>query len=142
MVSIIDPLGTPTPVYNRSGVTVVTVAAGPPVDPSVGNSTDAPEIPHLSGHTIAIVTTNPGHLVDNRTQQPILLPSNAEVGDVVEVYQDGGPDGRFSLALYAPVGSSLGPGFSVNNGTSAFNITVTNIICRKVNATTWRLIIG
>ncbi len=133
MVTVIDPLGTPTPVYNRAGVTIITMSAGTAADPCI--SEGAPEIPHPTGHTIALVGTDTAH-----TQQPIVLPSDAEIGDVVEVYHQPAVAG---LALFPPVGSSFGPSFPVNNGTgSGMYLDVNNVICRKVDGVTWRLIRG
>lgn len=74
MTTVVDPLGTPAPVYNRSGVTLVTVA---------GNGTtygSATAIPHESGHTIALLTTTD-------TDYAFKLPAVADIGDRVEVFR-------------------------------------------------------
>ena len=137
MVTIFDPLGTPTPVYNRGGTTLITMAAGPSVDPAISDG--APEIPCLSEWTVALVTTgHDGYPVPQR----VILPSEADIGSVIEVYLvttvSYQPNG---LVLFPPVGTSFGPGYTINTGTTTnIGLTITDgTLFRKVDASTWRI---
>lgn len=78
MVTVTSPSSNPIPIYNRSGITIDTVIWGPQTSPS--------QIVRTSGHTCVVVLKSTG--VDD---QFVKLPSDAEVGDVVEVYCDNAP---------------------------------------------------
>lgn len=115
MTTVVDPGGTPVLVYNRSGTTIVEV---------VGGSTPTP-IPHVSCWTVALVTNTVGN-------DKVELPSNAEIGDVVEVYPiAGGPDGEVAL----PSGDS----FFTYGGSSSLPPEA-GVIFRKVTSTKWAAI--
>ena len=112
MVTVVDPLGTPVPVYNRSGVAIVQVSGGTTMSPGI--------IPQVSGITVAIVTTSPGN-------DKVQLPSGAEIGDVVELVLSGG-SGSDTLA---PAGEDFFPAGSNSIATNAATIM------RKVTSTSW-----
>lgn len=79
MTTVVDPVGTPVPVYTRSGTTVLSIAGS---GTSQGAATS---IPAVSGWTVAVLT---GVSPDRAFK----LPSSPQVGDVVEVHaqdQDG-----------------------------------------------------
>lgn len=131
MTTVIDPVGTPFPVYNRSGTTIVEIAAAG--DGTVGETprAAATPIPALSGVTIALCTvtdTDPGEF-------GVSLPAGAEVGDVVEVYSlNGGMIGF--LQVYCATGDSINTAnavvpHAVTLATGAFRF-------RKVTSTDWR----
>lgn len=114
MTTVVDPTGTPAPVYNKSGTTIVSVEAGhapPPSGPPV------PEpIPHQSERTISVVD------LTNNEENAVELPSGADVGDVVEVYHSG----ETLLQVMAPSGETID--------------TTSGALFRKTDATTWRRI--
>lgn len=74
MVTVVNPGASETTIYNRSGTTIVSVTGG---EAGVGQGTS---IPRQSEVTCALVTFGAGGL------NGVLLPSDAEIGDVVEVY--------------------------------------------------------
>lgn len=82
MVTVVDPAGTPIPVYNRSGVTIVeiTLTGLPTRD----------QIPAASGTTIVLVSPPSPDATG-----AVELPTNADIGDVVEVYRTGGTNQIF-----------------------------------------------
>lgn len=102
MVTVVDPGGTPIPVYNRSGETIVQVSGGSPANPT--------PIPSFSGVTVAVTT-------HSASGDHYRLPSGAEVGDVAEICSADGVNqdvvapagetirGQGSIAL-APMGGS------------------------------------
>lgn len=75
MTTVIDPAGTPAPVFNRSGLAIVDVA------PAFGGASAV--IPGGFGHVIARVapTGSPSAGIAQ-----VDLPASAEIGDVVEVH--------------------------------------------------------
>ena len=118
MTTIIDPVDVPVPVYNRSGVTIVEMQADHHSDNPP--PTSATPIPHVSGHTIAIVTGAFGSF-----QNFVQLPS-AEIGDLVEIYVVG--KNTFIIAS---------PGTTVDGQPT---VSVSRGLYRKVSATSWRTI--
>jgi hypothetical protein len=71
-----DPGGSPAVIYNRSGVTIDTIVGG--VSPA---EADAVPIVRYGAHTVVLVSSPNG-----RSDSPVSLPADAEIGDVVEVY--------------------------------------------------------
>jgi hypothetical protein len=121
-VTVVDPTGSPSPIYNRSGTTVVNMAAGHAT--SGTPQSFATVIPVSSGHTIAIVT------LTNNEQNAVSLPSG-EVGDVVEVYL---ASAVTTLIVVSPSGQSIVPTStpSLSNGA----------IFRKVSSAVWHYVGG
>jgi hypothetical protein len=116
MTTVVDPSGTPQPIFNRSGVTIVDVVAtsGAPAAP----------IPHQSGYTIARLTTS-----GTSPAPEAELPASAEVGDVVEVHYL-----TNALLLIAPPSAESFASFGgltepINGGESA--------TFRKIDPATW-----
>lgn len=112
MTTVVDPLGTPAPTYNRSGITIVAVNGGPTMTPT--------PIPHVSGHTVALVTFSAGN-------DKVELPSSAEIGDFVEVC----PSAALGGDAFLPGGDSF---FNIGGNSSSVNAPV---FFRKVGATLW-----
>lgn len=81
MTTIVDPSGTPVPIYNRSGATIIEITGGP-LSPSFNPT---PIVRH-TGVTIALVAANSTGDFTN-----VILPDDAEIGDLVEVHSIG-PD--------------------------------------------------
>lgn len=120
MMTVIDPSGTPTPVYNRDGVTLLgTITAA-------GNSQGtATSIPHFSCHTVF-------GLASGGAGTGVILPSSADVGDYFDFYSADGVGAQ----IYPPVGGQFIPtsSFAVNDpvGLSQGRI-------RKVSSTLWAI---
>ncbi len=95
MTTIIDPSGTPIPVYNRGGITIVEVTAN---GVTTGSAT---EVPAVSGHTVVLVTTTSSPT----DQSAVRLPSGAEIGDVVELYH---VNNDAHIIVFPPTGERLG----------------------------------
>lgn len=79
MITAIDSSGVATPIYNRSGTTIIELLAGPP-DPYPATWTPV-YIPCHTETTIALVTAS--HVSN---LQYVILPFDAEIGDLVEVH--------------------------------------------------------
>lgn len=121
MTTVIDPAGTPVPVYNRSGTTIVEITA------TAATPTPVYPIAAASGHTVALVDVpNPGGF----GPPDIELPGGADTGDVVEAYVTGA-----SVNFVAASGDTLvaaNPSVDANKGAWF----------RKTSATVWMLIHG
>lgn len=89
MTTIVDPSGTPSVVYNKSGTTVVAVTA------HGTDQTGAASIPRLSGVTVAVLS------IPDDSNYAVKLPGDAEIGDVVEVYASS------NFNVFADVGSTI-----------------------------------
>lgn len=89
MTTISDPLGTPTVVYNRAGTAIVELVF-------VGSSPPPVNIPRVCGHMVAVVVDGWGALI---------LPANAEIGDVVEIHTN-----TNQCTASPPAGETLGVG--------------------------------
>lgn len=117
MTTIVDPSGTPSVIYNRSGTTVVDL---------VGNGSTqggATSIPRSSGVTIALVDATAGNT-------SVVLPDDAQIGDVVEVYSLN--DFNSSAAdVFPPSGERI------NQLAQDLSIGVYGAIFRKLTATRW-----
>lgn len=122
MVTISDPLGTPVPVYNRSGTAIVDVVA---------NGSTYTSIPHVCGVTVAMVSVPGGGngLVE--------LPGSADIGDIVEVYLvvPGTTSADVKAASGDAITGATGPGGTLptpgNNGGIRF---------RKIDTAAWSFI--
>jgi hypothetical protein len=122
MTTVVDPSGTPVPVYNRSGVTIVAITANNAGDPSQDNAT---AIPRHSGLTVALVTC------PDNNNRAVKLPSDAEIGDVVEVYQ-------MSSSYPAVYAESGGATIGILNATDFINVS--GGIFRKVASGRWQAV--
>ena len=119
MTTVVDPAGTPIPIFNRGGVTIVEVAT------AGGSPPTTTPIPAASGHTIAIVDYT--HAGGSRGR--LELPSG-DIGDVVEVFNVG-PD---NVDVVAASGDSLlsGPSVDVPNSQGRQ--------FRKISAAQWAVL--
>lgn len=115
MTTIVDPLGTPSIYYNKSGRTIVRMSA-------TGDSlaTAAP-IPHESGDVVVVVDYSDG------SNYWLVLPTSAEPGDTFAVF---GLSGGIYVAL--PAGETL-----PNSGTEAPVQLSGGRIFYKASATEW-----
>ena len=96
--TVFDPAGSPVITYNRDGVTVQNMVGG-----TADTFAAAVAIVRYSQVTIVVVSS------PNSTEDPsVLLPSNAEIGDVVEVYGDyTTPLGRVQPTTWAQTGDTI-----------------------------------
>lgn len=134
MTTVVDPSGTPAPVYNRSGTTLDDINAAGLV------RTGATAIQAMSAHSVVVARTwvepgggGPGIDIRHRA---IVLPSGADIGDVVEVYpgtRNGFPSTNQPLLVFPPSGDEINE-LGVNNPASVESHTV----IRKVGAAAWR----
>jgi len=127
MTTIVDPLGTPVPVYNRSGVAIVSVSA------TGMSGSDGASIPTVSGHTIVLLSCNIGPISNNIYA---VLPSGTEIGDLLEVYS---VDISQGIPLIVPAsGETINSGhtdqISMNSGRGA--------LFRKTSSTNWQVLWG
>lgn len=88
-----------------------------------GSGGSTTTIARTSGHIIAVVSTTSTDYAAN-------LPSDAVVGDVVEVFFTGGVSGH----IYAPSGESF-----LYNGSTGFDASI-GLTFRKINSSTWTMI--
>lgn len=85
MTTVIDPLGTPSAIYNKSGTTIQEVTA-------VGTTgSGATQLEIVSQTSIYLVATDDG-------ETAIKLPASAEIGDFLEIHL--AVDGHPSVRLY------------------------------------------
>lgn len=92
MTTIVNPSGTPTIVYNRNGTTIATISA------SGTTAASATVISIFSEKTLVLVNTTP-------SDSAVQLPDDAEVGDIVEVLNNGAAAN--SVFVFPPSGQSL-----------------------------------
>lgn len=90
MTTIVDPLGTPVPYYNKSGTAILNMA------PTGTTYSTAAAIPYVCGHQI--ILSSPVY-----PDLSLTLPVSSEVGDVVEVISITNDDTR----VFAGGGDSL-----------------------------------
>lgn len=92
MMTVQNPSGSPTIVYNRDGTTIESVTAAGTTQGG------AAAIPRASGCTVALCTPSVGN-------DSVIMPSGAEIGDVVEVYTT---SNATNLNIWPQSGGSLG----------------------------------
>ena len=120
MTTIVNPAGSPTIIYNLSGITVVSVTA------SGTSQATAAIIPNASGHTIANVT------IPDSSNFCVILPSGSEIGDVVEVYA---PTDTHEINVFPDSGSTI-LGLAMNAGVNPATAGM-GFIFRKIGASSW-----
>lgn len=106
MTTIVNPGGTPSPVYNRSGKTLYTITGGASGgNPPMGNN--GTPITSYSEHTMITFVNDPSN-----TTGPAVFPA---VGDSI-------------LSFPASTGTNQSPGYSVNTllGATFIKVTSTN----------------
>lgn len=134
MVTILDPGGTPTPTYNRAGTTIQTITAGAsPGNSGSGYGNVGTPIVRYSERTVITIPT--AGFSGSTWNENVTLPSDAEIGDVVEVYAQPG-----SIFIFPAIGDSI-RGFPASNGTnSASGLSAFNAILRKTAASNWQAV--
>jgi hypothetical protein len=124
MTTVIDPLGSPTPVFNRSGRAIFSFAASG--DTEMG----APSIPYVSGEMIVTILTTGAIPTPDRA---VKLPSGVDIGDTIELYSDGAAD------LYPASGDSID---GVSSGVSVAISGIKTTLLRKMSSNSWRIILN
>jgi hypothetical protein len=145
MTTIIDPTGTPTIVYNRSGTTIVSLLGGLTPNKTGGFSpigNEGVDIPRLSETTVLLATTNTvfdGPNVSGRNEV-FRLPSGADVGDIVEIYLVSNDSGSGPM-IFPQIGEQILPK-PVSDGTNPAAVSNASSECRfrKISSTTWVVI--
>jgi len=127
MTTTVDPLGTPSVIYNRGGTAIVEVSPSG----SAGTGNAATPIPRVSQLTVALVSTSAGH-------NDVLLPDDAEIGDAVEVYTlwDGS---SVPARVFPNVGEAIG-NLATSVGTNlnaSLGVGSTGMVFRKVSSVLW-----
>lgn len=119
MVTVIDPSGTPVPVYNRGGMTIAEMNAS--------QSSPAPQISAVASHTIVVLTTlsNSVNLVQ--------MPSGCDIGDLVEFYVRDETGAEGAANLYPAAGESI-----LGQSGGGFSTAGDGTVLRKITATQWR----
>lgn len=120
MVTVVDPNGTPSPIYTRSGTTIDTVI---PAGTTQGTATP---IVTVCGRSIIVC---PNYVAENAG---VILPSSVDIGDVVEFYYEGYP-----VKIYPDSGSQInthGSDVPIQPGGNG------NILIRKITSDQWRTI--
>ena len=120
MTTVVDPLGTPTPIYNRSGTTIVAVNA------NGSDGTTATVVPVESGVTLVLCTLSSGN-------SDVMVPPDMEIGTVIEAYNVSDTSSSQSLHFYCASGELI-------NGYLAYKGISGQSGCRftKTDASTWR----
>lgn len=118
MVTVVDPLGTPVPVYNRSGTAIIELPAGLSVSPT--------PIPAIAEITVVIVN----YIDAVNDGRYLILPDDADVGDVIEVYENA----NSSPSIYPPSGETFINGAS---GPLSIGGNLNGVMFRRVTSTHW-----
>lgn len=137
MTTVVNPLTTPVPIFNRSGAALLTlspgiVTGGSTQADAVGN--DGTEIPAIAG--IVVVLAQASH--PSTWQTVLRLSGDFEVGDVVEVYTLPGSVG--TLMVFPPSGSSIGnlaASVGTNTGVGVGINASSGAVFRKISSTSW-----
>lgn len=142
MTTVVDPLGSPSVVYNRSGTAIVGLSGGATATSAAGSGIgdDANPIVRVSQTTAALVLTSFGPTHNCLAR----LPDDAEIGDVVEVYQDPASSAS-SVQVFPNIGEAIGNN-PVSTGTNhSAGVTLSpnsagligGICFRKVSSGLW-----
>lgn len=120
MTTVVDPLGTPVPIFNRSGTAIVNLEAE-------GDSVfEGPIIPAVCGHVIAVVNCTENNFY-------VRLSNEFEIGSLVEIYMD-----RASTFGGIGIGSISPDTFGTQNSPSTEICTAScGIMLRKISETGW-----
>ena len=130
--------GTTTVVHNRSGKTIQTVT------PTGSTAATAAQISHHSQHDIVFVPpqletegVGPGGIVPSSINTGVMLPADAEIGDVVEVYAlpTSSPPVTDPVTVYAQPTTYLPSGNTLNGGSASSGVGIGKFL--KVSATNW-----
>lgn len=152
MTTVLNPSGTPTITYNRSGTTIVSLIGGSTLlqnpTPYVPVGNDGVDIPRLSEVTVLLATVTTNHDGSGNKSgwnSVFRLPPDADIGDVVEAYLVS-TDGADGPTFFPQTGEEILPPGVVSDGTN--NSAASTVAlgphggCRflKVSSSTWVVI--
>ncbi len=115
MATVLDPLGSPSIFYNRSGLTIQSVSAAG----TTGSGATQLTLP--TGHTTLLVTPS-----SSNTGVKLPVDGDTDVGDVIEVVDN---SQSFQVIVYDSGNNVVD---TIGNGHG--------VILRKVAASTWRAV--
>lgn len=120
MTTIIDPAGTPTVVYNKSGKNIQFL--------SVSQGGGIVDIERVSGETVCVATAtgNPSSSTDG-----VRLPASSDIGDVVEVYNIS------ASSVVVPVHTPLGETIAGTVFTTVGSPQTNGIRLVKITSDSW-----
>ncbi len=124
MVTVSDPSGTPSPVYNRSGTTIANLTA------NGSTQAAATAIARVAGWTVVLAT------IPDINNQALKMPSDAEVGDLVELHR--AAQGT-SYILFPESGGKLYADGTANAGISGI---AKNTLWRRIASGVWSEVYG
>lgn len=123
MTTVIDPAGTPVPVYNRSGKTIVSLS-----DSRDGTDPALMLVQHSERTFYEIAFTYPG----GGSGTPIAeLPNGADVGDEIYIH--------FTLSASMDVVPASGDTLRLGTSTPS-NVSGSAIHCIKIASNAWRVL--
>lgn len=126
MAVVSSPSGTPSIVYGAGDVTIDVLTAGASLFASC-----TVNIVRYCPHTVVTVTSIAS---DGHGNGSVILPTNSQVGDVVEVHASTGMSGGFTVnpaAIYPPTGETILGAAEPNN------VYEYHVVLRKVSSTDW-----
>lgn len=136
MTTVVDPLGAHTPVFNRSGITVIPMEGGivPSGTSTAGVGNNGNVIPALAQTTVAVIKTS---MTAEGWKSIVTLSDEFQIGDVVELYLDLN-SGTDDFVLFPAIGQSIsGQPVSTGTDTVSGRGVGTTITLRKVSSTLW-----
>ena len=113
MTTIVDPSGTPVPIYNRDGTTLSSIT---------GDGSVAPTIQHFSKWDIVLFTA-----VTGPQGNQLNMPSGTDIGDLIEVH-------ALTAAQVVLIPAS---GETITGSSSGADVPGDGLL-RKVSSTDWR----
>jgi hypothetical protein len=117
MMTVIDPAGTPTIVFNRDGTTIYSMS----LTGGVTQATAAPIVRYSQWTVVLLAPFN------NTGGYAAILPSDSEIGDLIEVHTSVDVD---SFQIYPEVGGQIN-----NAGTNSPYVgAVRHILLRKTTS--------
>ncbi len=129
MTTVIDPNGTPVPVYNKSGTTIQNITANGTTQGS-GTVISAP-----SACTAVLVTVTSGG------GDAVVLPNSIDIGNVVEIYATGAYDTQVFPASGHSIGDNAANA-SIYAGRCSNQNGSGGRIFRRMTATMWQVTYG
>lgn len=125
MTTVVDPNGTPVPVYNRSGTTIQNIAANDNTNPAVPY-----DVSLVSEITVLVVSTTRNPANGNGI---LRFDASADPGSYVEIYNT---DDNVTFDLKDSNNSYI---LTLNGGAFSLGAQTTAIL-RKISSSTWAVL--
>lgn len=119
MTTVLDPFGSPVVIFNKTGLSIFEVSAN-------GNDGTNPAV--ISSVSSVMVV----NIILNSGNTDVELPDNADIGDTIEMYSDGG-----GARIYPASGDSI-EGFSPYY--EHLGSKVKPVVMRRYSSTHWRIV--